>query len=148
MYRLIEARVAWMDRAGLDAWNRNGYLEAYPASYYRRRAEAGTAYGLWRAGRLCAAAVLLAQDPCWTDEAPARYVHHLVSAPEAKGAGAVLLARLEAEARSQGAAYLRLDAAARSAALNAFYAARGYREAGVCQDGPYRGILREKTLLP
>ena len=148
MYRLIVARIAWMDQVGIDGWNHSGYLEAYPAAYFVQCARAGMSYGVWTPeGRLAAAAVLLPADSCWQDDMPARYVHNLVSAAAMPGAGAALLARLEAHVRAQGISRMRLDAAAQNNTLNAYYEARGYHARGTCQAGPYyQGILREKLL--
>ena len=47
---------------------------------------------------------------------------------------------------SEGKAYLRLDSAEDSAALAKYYESLGFVNVGTCQDGSYKGILREKKL--
>ena len=64
----------------------------------------------------------------------------------APGLGGWMLGELEALARKDGKAALRLDCAVDNAALNDYYASHGYREAGRCADGAYLGIRREKRL--
>ena len=68
---LIRRRVAWMDEKGIDQWNRSGYLNYYPAEFFRREAEAGRLYFLYgAAGERMACAVLLEEDERWEDHPP------------------------------------------------------------------------------
>ena len=148
IFALILRRIAWMDEKGIRQWNATGYAEAYPREYYREQARQGRLYVLRREGRIAGAAVLLEEDPRWEAAAPAEayYVHNLASALEAPGAGGELLEAIEAMARARGKTRVRLDCAVDNAFLNQYYGARGYRPAGRCTDGPYRGTLREKVL--
>lgn len=149
IFDLILRRIAWMDEQGIRQWNTTDYAEVYPREYYREQARLGRLYVLRREGRIAGAAVLLEEDKCWKDAAPAvpaYYVHNLVSGLEEKGAGSELLEGIEALARARGKTALRLDCAVDNAPLNRWYEARGFLPAGRCTDGPYVGTLREKVL--
>ena len=149
IFSLYEKRIAWMDEVGIRQWNVNGYLEAYPISYYEKRQREGLLYVLKKDGRAVGAAVLLRHDDRWLDrdDGLAWYVHNLVTDPAEKGAGSVLLTLAEDKARANGMRFMRLDCPASSAHLNAFYGSKGYELAGTCEDGPvYRGNRREKAI--
>ncbi len=145
---LIEERIAWMDEKGIEQWNVTGYLEAYPKSYYEEQAAAGRLYVLRAGSGIIGAAVLLEEDERWEDcrEVPAYYVHNLVTAISARGAGGRLLDFAGGLARDRGKAALRLDCAVDTQKLNAYYESRGFMPRGSCEDGPYIGIRREKPL--
>lgn len=146
MYALIDARIRWMDETGIRQWNVTDYWGCYPPEHYEKAARAGCVYTLRDArGALAAAAVLWEEDPRWPgDNPPAYYVHHLASALGAKGAGEALLDCCYRLAQENGKAYLRLDCAQDSPALNAYYQRQGFESAGFCVDGLYSGILRQK----
>lgn len=149
VFSLYVARVKWMDDQGIDQWNNTGYLSAYPVSYYRHQQEKGKLYALRHAGnaRILASAVLMEEDDYWPVSEPrAWYVHNLVAAFSAKGAGKRLLIGLEDVTRGAGKEYLRLDCAVDNAFLNDYYSSMGYVLVGQCQDGPYMGNCREKKL--
>ena len=42
--------------------------------------------------------------------------------------------------------YFRLDSAVDNDALTQYYESQGFLPVGECEDGPYRGILRQKKL--
>lgn len=149
IYDLIRTRIAWMDKQGLHSWNQTDYLHYYPLSYFQRMGRSGRLYALHAAdGPILSAAVLLTEDERWAEHPPCRayYLHNLVSAPDASSAGRTLLQCVERLARKSGIEALRLDCAADSEALNRFYEAAGYLPRGVCSEGEYHGILREKLL--
>lgn len=145
---LVRARIAWMDREGLRSWNTSDYLNVYPPAYYEDRARQGRLFGLVRVsdGAVVCAGVLLEEDERWPDGLPAVYVHHLVSALDARGTGCLFLARTEDWARRRGLDRLRLDCYVGNQGINAYYEALGYLPAGTCADGPYHGTLREKRI--
>ena len=95
---------------------------------------------------LVCAAVLLEQDDRWKDDSPSIYLHHFVSRVGEKGVGAIFLQYAQEYALRQKKMYLRLDSAADNVALARYYEAQGFLPVGECQDGPYRGILRQKKL--
>ena len=98
---LIRRRVAWMDEKGIDQWNRSGYLNYYPAEFFRREAEAGRLYFLYgAAGERMACAVLLEEDERWEDQTPALYIHNLAAALNCPGAGTELIRRCMELART------------------------------------------------
>lgn len=150
IFGLYVKRVRWMDEQGIRGWNTTGYLERYPVSYYREQCELGTLYTLRNAadGTLAGAVVLYRSDDRWADKAnvPAYYIHNLVAAPGAGGAGARIIEESERIAAAHGKQFIRLDCAEDNAFLNEYYVSKGYVEAGRCEDGPYKGICREKRL--
>ena len=149
VYHLIEQRIHWMDENGISGWNKTRYLDFYPLSYFQQQCSAGQLYVLASdAGQVQGAVILLEKDIRWASFPPAAalYVHNLVSAPDAHGAGAAILASTESLARKRGKQFVRLDCAENNAALNRFYESAGYLPRGRCADGPYHGILREKAL--
>ena len=147
-FAMVQARMRWMDAQGIRHWNIWDYDKYYPLSYYESRAREGALWGLTDpAGTLASFAVLLEQDENWPDDAPALYVHTLVSAVEAKGAGRALLQEAEGMARRMGKTWLRLDSARENGPLTRLYRDFGFHDAGTCTEGPYRGILRQKRLI-
>lgn len=149
VFQLYVRRVDWMERRGLRQWNATGYLRAYPPAYFAECQAAGTLYAAARPGEPpVGAVVLLPADERWQDAAAgdALYVHNLVTDAREKGLGAFLLEQSAALALAAGRTLLRLDCAEDNPALNEYYAALGFAAAGRCQEGPYRGILREKRL--
>ena len=148
MIELVRERIAWMDREGLQSWNTSDYLEIYPQDYYEERAREGVLFALARAsaGKILCAGALLETDESWPDGLPAVYVHHLVSAVDERGTGALFLAQAEDHARRRGLDRLRLDCYVGNRGINAYYEALGFLPAGTCTDGPYKGILREKKI--
>lgn len=148
-YELIRARIAWMDRQGIQQWNTTDYWTVYPEAHYEELTRRGEFYLLRREadGLLVVGAALYESDPRWSDGTPpAFYVHHLTADQSAPGAGRVFLRRCEDLSRRRGKTYLRLDCAVDNAPLNRYYEEQGYRMAGVCVDGVYRGNLRQKLL--
>ena len=77
---------------------------------------------------------------------PALYLHNFVTARHANGAGDAFLAGCEQFALAHNKSLFRLDCAADNTVLNDYYAARGFAAAGTVEDGPYKGVLREKRL--
>ena len=143
---LIHRRIAWMDERGIHQWNEDAYLEVFPYAYFVRAADEGRLYVVRQGGELAGAFTLFEADARWEDRQPALYVHNLVSHPGRRGAGRAALRFCEEEARRRGVDRLRLDCIASNRELNAFYDTLGFRFAGTCAVGWYRGILREKRL--
>lgn len=149
IFALYEARIRWMDAVGLRQWNATDYLSVYPASYFESMQAKKLLYVLLHPGKeVCCAGVLLRDDPRWEDakRIPSWYVHNLVTRCDAPGAGRIFLAEAETLAKAHGVQAMRLDCSEDNTKLNAWYEALGYIPAGSCQDGPYRGIRREKRL--
>ena len=147
MFALIRQRMQWMDAQDIQQWNVAHYDEIYPLSYYEDECRQGRLYVLARGGEVVCGAVLLEQDERWPDDAPAYYIHNLASKEGVPGAGAAFLRETAQLARAVGKQYLRLDSAERNEALARYYAAQGFQPAGTCQEGGYRGVLRQKALL-
>lgn len=147
VFALFEQRVDWMNRQNIHQWNDTDYLNEYPKTYYQQQRELGNLYVL-ADSRVAGAVVLLQSDDRWLDRAgsPAYYVHNLVTDPAVKGAGRELLAQAEKLAVGHGKRFMRLDCAVDNAFLNSYYETMGYLPAGTCEDGPYKGIRREKAL--
>lgn len=151
IFNLYAERVRWMNKHGIRQWNTTGYLERYPLSYFQEQCELGNLYVLRSIedGSIASAVVLYQSDERWLDKAdvPAYYIHNLVAHPDAKGAGARMIAAAEKNAIEHGKHFIRLDCAVDNTFLNQYYASKGYVEAGKCKDGSYLGIRREKKLL-
>ena len=150
VFALFEQRVDWMNEQHIHQWNDTDYLNAYPRSYYVQQQELGNLYVLAdnADGAVAGAVVLLQSDDRWLDRAgsPAYYVHNLATDPAVRGAGRALLTRAERLAVEHGKRFMRLDCAVDNAFLNDYYESMGYQPAGTCEDGPYKGIRREKAL--
>ena len=150
IFALYAARVRWMDAAGIHQWNDTKYLERFPLGYYEDMQKRTLLYALAdeQSGAICGAAVLLAQDERWDGSLQKRawYVHNLVTAVGASGAGKAILREAEKLAKVRGMEAIRLDCIEGNEPLNAWYESQGYFPCGTCIDGPYHGLLREKLL--
>ena len=110
MFDLVLERMKWMDEKGIEQWNVMGYDEVYPLSYYEQKCSEGRAFALEnKDGAILCAAVLLEHDSRLSDDAPAIYVHNLVSKVGAGDVGAEFLRRAGEYALSINKKYLRLD---------------------------------------
>ena len=149
VFELYRQRIHWMNRQGIRQWNVTEYLSVYPLSYYASCCTAGTLY-VWQeaAVPITGSVVLLTQDSRWDDGETAAtcYIHNLVTAPGCPGTGRRMPAAAERLAVSRGQRSMRLDCAEDNERLKQYYAAQGYRAAGRCREGNYRGILWEKPL--
>lgn len=148
IFSLYEKRVRWMDEKGIYQWNATDYLSAYPISYYYDCQKNGELYALKSAedGTVVGAAVIFDEDERWGDNASAFYIHNLVTDIQKKGIGKCLITEIEKLALCSDKRFVRLDCAEDNEFLNGYYASSGYKEAGRCEDGPYKGIQREKKL--
>ena len=147
MFDLVLERMKWMDEKGIEQWNVMGYDEVYPLSYYEQKCREGLAFALEdKDGAILCAAVLLENDSRWSDDAPALYVHNLVSKVGAGNAGANFLRRAGEYALSINKEYLRLDSSEDNEPLAKYYENLGFVPVGTCTDGPYKGVRREKKL--
>ena len=147
VFDLIMGRVAWMDQVGIRQWNTTQYDRRYPLSYYEQRRQTEELFVLTDdEGKILAVGALLHEDERWPEHASAYYLHHLASRVDAKGMGSVFLQMAEDYTAHMGKRYLRLDSAVGNRILEQYYASRGYVEAGICKDGLYEGILRQKEL--
>ena len=149
MFGMFLSRVQWMNENGIRHWNVTKYHEAYPLEYCLQEWPAGTMHALTDicTGELLAAGSLLDEDGFWPEDGvPAVYLHRFVSRIGAGGAGAVFLAQAGRWARARGAEYLRLDSADDNPRLAYYYEEKGFLPVGICTDGPYTGILRQKKL--
>lgn len=149
VFALIMRRVAWMDTVGIRQWNTTKYDQRYPLDYYEKRRQMGELFVLADRAteKLLAVGALFHDDVRWPDPESAYYLHHLASDLDAKGAGSIFLKEAERYTASQGKLYLRLDSAVGNQTLQDYYTSRGYVEAGRCEDGLYKGILRQKKLV-
>lgn len=142
---IIQGRIDWMDETGLEQWNKTDYMTCYPRDYFLRNIR----YFIVcedEAGRMLAAMAAYEQDARWPEQIPAYYIHHLATAPQAKGAGRAMIAYAEDLARQNALLAVRLDSAIDNKKLSAYYEALGYPAVGECVDGAYVGLLREKRV--
>ena len=147
---LLRRRVDWMEERDFYQWNRTGYLDRYTEDHFLRLVREGTLFAARDAAGLAGAMALPRRDPRWPngDDGRAFYVHHLVTDPRRPGLGRDLLTWAEGYTGDQGRTFLRLDSQEGSHALGRYYDALGYPAVGTCADGSYRGVLREKPLVP
>lgn len=148
-FSLYERRVEWMEKKGIRHWNVNGYLDIHNLSYFRAQQKLGNLYVLKDGdGRIIGAGVLLEVDPRWPDgdDMAAYYVHNFVADPMSKGAGKILLHKVEDMAAVKDKAFVRLDCSAANEVLNCYYDELGFLVAGVVNSGFYVGYLREKRV--
>lgn len=148
MFQMILDRISWMDAQGIKQWNVTNYHEAYPQSYYEDQRKKGLLFVLAEksSDEIVCAAVLKEQDEFWEDKVPAIYLHNFVSKIGEKGVGTKFLEFAEEYALSKNKLYFRLDSAQDNKGLSDYYEAQGFMPVGTCQDGPYRGVLRQKKL--
>lgn len=151
--QLVQLRIDWMNAVGLHQWNETDYFGRYPRSYW----EGNIDYFLVgeEQGKVVVAMALYTEDVRWTRDgvldqpvadAPAYYLHHLVTNPACKGAGVAMMLYVEQYALQHGIQMLRLDSAVGNQALEKYYSDLGYTACGTCHDRLYHGVLREKRL--
>ena len=148
VFALYEKRVRWMNEKGIRQWNVTDYLRAYPADYYEQQRKSGNLWVMRCGGTAAGAVVLKQEDGRWPDRAgsAAFYLHNLVTDPAFPGLGARIIREVEKLAAGKGKSFVRLDCAEDSSFLNSYYESLGYRPAGFCRDGAYKGIRREKAV--
>ena len=147
MFSLILRRIEWMDANGIKQWNVTNYTEVYPIEYYYKKYEEGVIFALIEEnGTLVCAAILQEKDKRWKDNSPAIYLHNFVSQLGRKGVGTIFLNHAADYALHQKKKYFRLDSATDNYSLAQYYESQGFLPVGECQDGLYRGVLRQKLL--
>ena len=148
VFSLIRQRMRWMDKKGFDSWNQNHYDEIFPLSYFEKEAMLGRLFALVseKDEHIISAAVLLESDSRWNSEKPAIYVHNFVSDIESAQAGQRFLEAVECYAKARGKQYVRLDSAQNNSSLENYYTNLGFAAVGICQEGVYQGVLRQKEI--
>lgn len=150
MFRLILQRMHWMDEQGIRQWNVLDYDKAYPLTYYEEECRKRNAFALedTSTGEIVCAAVLNEHSEFWSDDEPALYLDHFVAKVGVHGIGGEFLRLAEKLAMERGKHFFRLDSARDNEALGRYYESHGFQPVGVCEDGPYIGIQRQKALVP
>lgn len=149
MRDLRDGAARWLQGRGIQQW--------IPGEVSLGRVEAEVRRGEWfvvRHGPEVIAAVRLStrDDEVWGPRTePALYVHGLVIDRRHAGRrlGAGLLRWAEAQARTAGARFLRLDCGAGNPALRRYYARFGFREVGCRRFADptlFPAVLLEKPL--
>ena len=146
VFGLILRRIDWMDEKGIRQWNATNYDRVYPQSYYEECRKRGELFALedTEADEIVCAAVLKENDARWDGDAPARYLHNFVAKTGRHGMGSMFLRKAEKYARVKGKTYMRLDSAVDNPVLAEYDAFLGFPAVGNCEDGPYKGALRQK----
>lgn len=149
MFRLVIQRMKWMDENGIKQWNVTKYDKAYPQSYYYKASEHGEVFVLENeeTGKIVCAAILKEHDEHWYDNKSAIYLHNFVSKIGEKGVGKIFLKYAEAYAVNKGKKYFRLDSTSDNSALTQYYESKVFLQISKCEEGLYKGILRQKSLL-
>ena len=150
VYILIDARISWMDKAGIKQWNVRNYWKVYPKSYYKSKVEQKQLYVLKRTdnNKVVGAIVLLETDELWNDckEVSAYYLHNFVTDCSEKGVGSIILTFVEELAMTNRKKFIRLDCAIDNASLNTYYENQGFILCGQCVDGIYIGKKNENKI--
>lgn len=147
IFRLIQARVQWMDEVGIRQWNVTDYSTVYPLSYYEEHRQQGELFVLTKQEEIVCVGVLKHIDDRWKyDGASALYLHNFASKLGEPGVGKQFLQAVEQYAVTQGKQYIRLDSAVDNEILERYYTELGFKPVGFCTDGLYRGVLRQKAL--
>ncbi len=144
--QLVLERMKRMDEQGIRQWNATNYDRVYPQSYYEECRKRGELFALedTEADEIVCAAVLKENDARWDGDAPARYLHNFVAKTGRHGMGSMFLRKAEKYARVKGKTYMRLDSAVDNPVLAEYDAFLGFPAVGNCEDGPYKGVLRQK----
>ena len=148
-FQVYVRRIDWMNLKGLRHWNYFHYLEIFPISYFEERQRNGELFLLKNESSvIVGVGTLLTHDDGWEDSAKisAYYVHNLVTDPAVRGAGLVMMRFFYEKAVGDGKEALRLDCDVDSDFLTDYYEKLGFKLAGRCAYGPYRGFRRQLTL--
>lgn len=149
VFRLILQRIEWMDKKNIKQWNVTKYMEVYPETYYETARLKRELFVLedTQSKEVVCAAVLKRQDNRWHDGNKALYLHNFVSKVGIGGVGTLFLQKVESYAIENDIWLLRLDSDESNKSLAAYYEAYGFDTVGTCEDGLYKGILRQKQLV-
>lgn len=149
MLHLIIERMKWMDEKGLKQWNVTKYDEVYPQSYFEERMNEGQVFVLVdkTTEEVVCAAVLKEHDERWETDEPSLYLRNFASKIGESGVGLVFMKFAEQYAKHIGKQYFRLDSPEGNETLAKYYEKQGYSTVGKCEDGLYKGILRQKLLV-
>ncbi len=148
LFRLILARMKWMDEVGIRQWNVTKYDEVYPPAYFEEKRQRGESFVLVdnHKAEIVAVGVLKTEDDRWTyDGESAVYLHNFAT-KIGTGAGHAFMHHAEQYARDTGKSYFRLDSASGNRKLAQYYENLGFVPVGSCVDGMYSGTLRQKKL--
>jgi ribosomal protein S18 acetylase RimI-like enzyme len=149
IWELINKRIKWMDNNNIVQWNKTGYLDSYPRSYFEEKVLSDQLYVLKeeKTTRVLGAVVLLEQDNRWgADGLNSYYVHNLVSDPDVAGMGEKIMHFCEMTAIADGKDKIRLDCQASNKKLIEYYQRLGFKYAGTVKEGSYCGNKLEKKL--
>lgn len=147
VFQLILNRMTWMDTKGIKAWNVMDYDKVYPIEYYEQMCQQGMLYVLKHTQEIVCAAVIKEQDERWKENTPSYYIHNFVSKVCLESYGTIFLKKIEEKAEECHKVYIRLDSAKDNESLTKYYEGLGFQAVGTCQDGPYKGILRQKRVI-
>lgn len=148
MFHMILKRMEWMDEKGIEQWNVTKYDEIFPLSYYEEECLKGEIFVLYDTldQEIVAAAILKEEDENWQDNVQALYLHNFVAKIGEKGVGSIFINLAEEYAKEKGKEFFRLDSIENNEPLSQYYETQGFLPVGKCQEGLYKGILREKKL--
>ena len=146
VFSLINERIHWMDKMGINQWNKIDYWKYYPASYFYIACSEKRLYILMdeELNRIVAVGVLSEKDNRWKDDKQGIYLHNFVTAIDVKNIGSKFLEYCEEYATSLCKNYMRLDCKKSNEKLNKYYEMHGYVYVEEVVDGEYVGNKREK----
>ena len=158
MFEMILSRMRWMDEVGIEQWNKTEYDKVYPINFFKEHSDNGRVFVLEHlpSRAITAAAVFKDEDDHW--ETPkekwvdysypdsALYLHNFVSDLSHPGVGKIFMMLAQKHLSQNGIKFFRLDSAVGNDKLEKYYSDMGFTPAGVCVDGLYTGVLRQKKL--
>lgn len=146
VFSLINERIHWMDKMGINQWNKIDYWKSYPTSYFYIACSEKRLYILKdeELNRIVAVGVLSEKDNRWNDDKQAIYLHNFVTAIDVKNIGSTFLEYCEEYATLLCKNYMRLDCKKSNEKLNKYYEMHGYVYVEEVVDGEYVGNKREK----
>ncbi|MET7403130.1 GNAT family N-acetyltransferase [Dactylosporangium sp. NPDC005572] len=143
---VLDRAAARLAAAGIRQWP-----ERFAAEWVTPAVERGETWLVRADGRTAGTVTLDWDDPLWSDHpGPAGYLHRMAVERWAAGAGVSVLGWAARQARTRGAAALRLDCVAGNRRLRAYYEAAGFAHRGDVEVGGapgQRSTIGDRTLV-
>lgn len=144
---LIQMRIEWMDKEGINQWNKSDYLKTFTLAYFDDVIQQKQLYvAKTMDGELVGAFTLFEEDSRWADGVTALYIHNFVSQINFSGVGGSIIAFCEKEAKGRNINRLRIDCQKDNEKLNRYYEQRGFKYVSSFAEELYNGNRREKII--
>lgn len=141
---LIKNRIKWMDKVGINQWNKTDYIGRYPREYFEENIN--YFYIAKKGEKTVGEYALYETDVRWPSSRNGYYIHHLATDLNEKGLGKEMILFAEKLAKENQKEVVRFDSQIGNDTLSKYYDDLGYFVCGVCDDQLYHGLLREKEI--